>query len=164
VIANVLALCRVRAAHDSLADRAHADYAVTGLRYTPVHGTISNQTSGTPNDYRTGGEMADLRVSPEDGGVLQYEHVQDQKFALVVEQWNWIKNSEFGGLVLQGGCPVCGHDHAIDVFVPTEIAAFGAGSAVSPEYVECACDQDHRQPAGKSGCGRWAWIRPRVVR
>lgn len=106
--------------------------------------------------------MITPRPQPEDGGVLEYEHVEDQQFAQEVGQWEWAINKEYGGLVLQGACPVCGHDHAIDVFVPTNIAAFRPGSADSRERVACACSKDHQQPAGQKGCGRWAFVRPRM--
>ncbi len=108
--------------------------------------------------------MADPGEDPgRGGGVLVYRNVEDKHFEQVLGALSWEKNTAFGGLVLQGPCPVCGHDNAIDVFVPTDIAAFRAETPVSDEYVACRCSENHQQPAGLTGCGRWGFVRPHVA-
>ncbi|MDQ1356808.1 MAG: hypothetical protein QOE07_698 [Acidimicrobiaceae bacterium] len=94
--------------------------------------------------------------------VLSYAYVQDKQFVEVLNARTWEENSDYGGLVLQGACPICGHPDAIDVFVPIVIAAFKAGAEVSKEYAECQCGENHNPPSGKSGCGRWGLVSPRV--
>lgn len=65
-------------------------------------------------------------------------------------------------LTLVGPCPTC-HDRC-EQPVPDSAIAGGIPAGVSrptainrPVYVECSCLQQHRQPAGVIGCGRY-WL------
>jgi hypothetical protein len=89
-----------------------------------------------------------------------YAEVQDAAFAEGLTKLKWERNNEFGGLVLQGKCPVCKDDGGIDVFVPVVIAQFKADQEITTELVACTCSKNHGAPAGKSGCGRWGYVKP----
>lgn len=91
-----------------------------------------------------------------------YLEVQDAAFTEGLKNLIWEKNAQFGGLVLQGKCPTCSDDDGIDVFVPTVIAQFRADQEIATELVACSCSKNHGAPAGKSGCGRWGYVTPRV--
>lgn len=91
-----------------------------------------------------------------------YADVQDTGFASTLQEIAWQENAEFGGLVLQAPCPTCTHPDGIDVFVPTVVAQFRADQQITKELVSCACSHNHGAPAGKSGCGRWGYVTPRV--
>ncbi len=91
-----------------------------------------------------------------------YLDEENAEFEAGLQQRDWQENTQFGGLVLRGSCPVCGHDGAIDVFVPTVISQFQASMKIDSELVTCACTKNHGAPAGKSGCGRWGYVTPRV--
>ena len=94
-----------------------------------------------------------------------YAEVKDPAFQEGLKKLEWKKNDQFGGLVLQGECPICkdGQD-GIDVFVPVVIAQFQADQANATELVVCACSKNHGAPAGKSGCGRWGYSTPSISR
>ena len=90
-----------------------------------------------------------------------YAEVQDTAFTEGLKELKWKRDDQFGGLVLQGKCPVCkdGND-GIDVFVPVVIAQFRADQEITKELVTCTCSKNHGAPAGKSGCGRWGYVTP----
>jgi hypothetical protein len=92
-----------------------------------------------------------------------YAEVKDPVFGEGLAKLEWKKNDQFGGLVLQGECPICkdGQD-GIDVFVPVVIAQFLANQESTAELVVCACSKNHGAPAGKSGCGRWGYSTPSI--
>ncbi len=107
--------------------------------------------------------VPDPKQHDKSDGVLAYRYVADPAFALGLAGLDWERDEDLGGLVLTGSCPVCQHPDAIDAFVPTLIAGFKPGATVSGEYVECRCGEDHKQPAGGVGCGRWGQVSPRVA-
>ena len=117
------------------------------------------QTSREPyDDYHA----TETRMS---GPVIQpppYLEKQDPAFAEGLTHLEWVKNAEFGLLVLQGACPICDDEDGIDIVVPTVIAQFRGDQEASPELVTCSCSKNHGAPAGKSGCGRWGYATPRV--
>lgn len=92
-----------------------------------------------------------------------YADVQDADFTATLQGIAWQVSKDFGGLVLQAECPKCEDPDGISVFVPTVIAQFQADQQHAQELVMCACSQNHGAPAGKSGCGRWGYVTPRVV-
>lgn len=91
-----------------------------------------------------------------------YLEEQDPAFAEGLKHLQWVKNADFGLLVLQGACPVCDDGDGIDIAVPTVIAQFRADREVAAELVTCSCSKNHGAPAGKSGCGRWGYATPSV--
>jgi hypothetical protein len=93
-----------------------------------------------------------------DATVLAYSHVEDETFTTDLQQRVW--EPMYGGLALLASCPVCDHPNAIDVFVPVVVPAFRGATRVPPEIVECQCAEDHHQPKGAVGCGRWGRISP----
>ena len=50
-----------------------------------------------------------------------YLEEQDPAFAEGLKHLQWVKNADFGLLVLQGACPVCDDGDGIDIAVPTVI-------------------------------------------
>jgi hypothetical protein len=90
-----------------------------------------------------------------------YQDVQDSTFTEALTAVKWVE-TEYGGWALQADCPSCHHQNAIDIFVPGLIAEFGAAQKDTDELVTCACDRNHGAPAGKTGCGRWAYITPKI--
>jgi hypothetical protein len=117
------------------------------------------QASRDPHDdyHLSEAKMSGPAIQPP-----PYLEKQDPVFAEGLEHLEWVENPEFGLLVLQGACPVCEDEDGIDITIPTVIAQFRADQEVAPEVVTCACSKNHGAPAGKSGCGRWGYVIPRV--
>ena len=117
------------------------------------------QTGRDPHDDH---HVSEAKMS---GPAIQpppYLEEQDPAFAEGLKHLQWVKNADFGLLVLQGACPVCDDGDGIDIAVPTVIAQFRADREVAAELVTCSCSKNHGAPAGKSGCGRWGYATPSV--
>ena len=104
--------------------------------------------------------MSGKNIDENAGKVLAWHSERDSEFENRLAAQLWIENTDYGGLVLQTACPVCTHENAIDAFVYTTTVTYGAGANVDMEYVACDCGQDHNQPPGGKGCGRWGLVKP----